>query len=357
MSRLEEDLFRHRFFDMPNPSPVIFDPQRRSRLFDALFSFDDVSTLPSFHINPTKNQVECQVPTGCGDFFRPEDVELNVNGRIVELKARREQKFPDGHSYVVREVGQLMTVPENADIDRLQAELAPNGKLMISAPLLTPASALESPKPDGPVPIKINQQPDNLCSRCRCSASNGDRRPAHWPPFDSVGPTSIVGWFNNQVSRLQDDLFRHRFFDMPNANQVFFDPQRRSRLFDALFSPTDEYATLPEFHTNPTTNQVECQLPTGCGDFFRPEDVVVNVTGRNVEFKARREQKSDDGHSYTVREVRRMVSVPENADVDRLQAEFSPNGKLTISAPLLTPPEAIEPLKSKGPVPIKINRL
>jgi len=165
-----------------------------------------------------------------------------------------------------------------------------------------------------------------------------------------------MGWFDNQVARLQEDLFRHQFFDMPHIPQVFFDPQRRSRLYDALFSADDECATLPAFHTNAKKNQIECQLQTGCGDFFRPEDVEVNVSGRNVEFKARREQKSDDGHSYSVREVRRMVTVPETADIERLRAQLAPNGKLMISAPLLTPPEAIEAPKHAGPVPIKINR-
>ena len=83
----------------------------------------------------------------------------------------------------------------------------------------------------------------------------------------------------------------------------------------------------------------------------------MNVSGRNVEFKARREQKSADGHSYAVREVRRMVTVPETADINGLHAEFAPNGKLMISAPLLTPPKAIEQPKATAPVPIKINRL
>lgn len=166
-----------------------------------------------------------------------------------------------------------------------------------------------------------------------------------------------MGWFDHQMTRLQEDLYRRSFYDMPQATQVFFDPQRRSRLFDALFAPNDDYATMPTFHTNKAKNQIECQVPTGCGDFFRPEDIQVNVSGRNVEFKARREHKSEDGHSYAVREVRRIVTVPEHADVDRLKAELAPNGKLMIAAPLLTPPEAIEAPKPGGPVPLKINRV
>ncbi|XP_003746929.1 uncharacterized protein LOC100902708 [Galendromus occidentalis] len=164
----------------------------------------------------------------------------------------------------------------------------------------------------------------------------------------------LMDWFDNQMARIQDDLAVNRFFDVPHIGRIAFDPHRRSRLFDALFSD-DEPANMElTFHENPNKNQVECQLSTGCGDFFRPEDIQVNVKDRRVEFTARREQKSDDGHNYSVREVRRVFHVPKNADIEKLHAEMRPNGKVMLTAPLLNP-KPIEK-KSDKPVPIKINR-
>ncbi|XP_018496378.1 uncharacterized protein LOC100903573 [Galendromus occidentalis] len=176
-----------------------------------------------------------------------------------------------------------------------------------------------------------------------------------WAPLSSeLEPSlSLISWFDDQMARMQGDLAQNRFFDVPEVGRIDFDPRRRSRLFDALFS-NDAIDTAMKFHENPNKNRVECQVSTGCGDFFRPEDIEVNVKDRNVEFKARREQKSEDGHNYTVREVRRVFSVPENAEVDKLQAEMGPNGKVMLTAPLLKP-KPIEN-KPKGPVPIKINR-
>jgi len=166
--------------------------------------------------------------------------------------------------------------------------------------------------------------------------------------------SSLIGWFDDQLSRMQDDLFRNQFFDMPHLARVPFDPHRRSRLFDAMFA-NDAFDVQPTFHENPNKQQIECQLNTGCGDFFRPEDIEVNVKGRNVEFRARREEKSEDGHNYTVREVRRMFPVPEGADMEKLNAEMGTNGKVLLTAPLTKP--AIEnKQQKKGPVPIKINR-
>lgn len=165
---------------------------------------------------------------------------------------------------------------------------------------------------------------------------------------------SLLGWFDDQVDRLQEDLHTHRFFGIPQAARLAFDPQRRSRLFDALFDEDVASSMQPQFNLNSVRNQVECQISTGCGDFFRPEDIEVNITGRTVEFKARREEKADDNQSYSVREVRRILTIPETADIERLQAEMGPHGKLVLTAPLIKP--AIENKPQNGLIPIKINR-
>ncbi|XP_003746932.1 uncharacterized protein LOC100903141 [Galendromus occidentalis] len=187
------------------------------------------------------------------------------------------------------------------------------------------------------------------------SCCQRDHPLAMWAPSSSeLQPSlTLMSWFDDQLSRMQGDLIQNRFFDCPEVGRIDFGPRRRSRLFDALFS-NDAIDTEMKFHENPNKNQVECQLSTGCGNFFRPEDIELNLKDRNLEFKARREEKSEDGHSYTIREVRRVVPVPETAEIEKLHAEMGPNGKVMLSAPLLKP----KPLenKAKTPVPIKINR-
>jgi len=190
---------------------------------------------------------------------------------------------------------------------------------------------------------------DAGCTHCGHSDGN---RPRAVMPFG--GTSSLWSWFDNHIARMEDDLVRNRTLfpteAFPQINSMF-DPQRRQRLFDALFTPAD--VTTPQFLENKTNNLLECELNTGCGDFFKPEDVEVNINGRNVEFRARREEKSDDGSSYSVREVRRLFTVPETADAERIEAQLAPNGKLMLTAPLNAP--AIE-YRRDGPIPIKINR-
>ena len=164
----------------------------------------------------------------------------------------------------------------------------------------------------------------------------------------------MLDWFDEQVARLQRSLHQNDFFNDPAVAGIDFDPGRRSRLFDALFADNDVSGLELGFHENPSEDRVECQISTGCGDFFRPEDITLNVEGRRVEFIARREQKSEDGKNYTVREVRRVFVVPENADADKLNAEITVNGKVLITAPLLNPkPKEKSP---NDPVPLKINK-
>ena len=180
------------------------------------------------------------------------------------------------------------------------------------------------------------------------------RQISPWTPAGGDFPTSLplMDWFDNQIARIQDDLAVNRFFDVPQLGRLAFDPYKRARLFVALFADDESKPSQLKFHENPNKNQVECQLSTGCGDFFRPEDIQLNVKDRQVEFTARREQKSEDGHNYSVREVRRVFTVPENADMDKLHAEMNANGKIMLTAPLLKPIDK----KSDKPTAIKINR-
>lgn len=182
----------------------------------------------------------------------------------------------------------------------------------------------------------------NSCDQCGVYA-----------PYISSESLGLWNWFDEHLGRMENDLTRNRtLFPAELVSGITFNPERRQRLFDALCSPQD--GTAPQFVENKGNHSLECHVNTGCGDFFRPEDVQVNINGRNVEFHAKREEKSDDGTSFTVRQVKRVFSVPETADAEKLEAHFTPHGKLVVTAPLLVP--AVEEKKNNGLVPVKINR-
>ncbi|OQR76519.1 hypothetical protein BIW11_00580 [Tropilaelaps mercedesae] len=182
---------------------------------------------------------------------------------------------------------------------------------------------------------------------------NRDRPIDYWPDRDR-----LFDWFEDHMRRIEDDFARNRSSLLPldsTYRSSFFAPDRRRRLFETWLR--DEFE--PRVVENHSENAIEYHIPTGAGDFFKPDDLEVNVRGRDVEVRARREEKSDDGSSYALREVRRVVRVPEGVDVDRVAAEMRHNGKLIVKAPMERPPleNRNDNNQSSTVVPIKVNRV
>lgn len=143
---------------------------------------------------------------------------------------------------------------------------------------------------------------------------------------------------------------------------------------------------------------MECLLNVARG--FKPENIEVNVKGRQVEMKARQEDSSEDGTNYSFREVsdpfsvecfieanfmltgslvegiiqrqhnlpkldliqlffvmiyqvRRTFTMPNSADVDNLTASMEPGGRFVLRAPLLKDARS----DHDGVVPIQVNRI
>ncbi|XP_018496751.1 heat shock protein Hsp-16.2-like [Galendromus occidentalis] len=167
----------------------------------------------------------------------------------------------------------------------------------------------------------------------------------------------LFDWFEEHMRRIEDDFARNRSSLMPFEKTAVsvFDPLRRRRVFDTLFHDSDDF--VPRVVENRTDNALEYHIPTGAGNSFKPEDLQVNVRGRDIEVKARREEKSDDGNAYALREVRRVVRVPEGVDVDKVAAEMRHNGKIIVKAPMSQPALTDTRDHYRSTVPLRVNRV
>jgi len=81
---------------------------------------------------------------------------------------------------------------------------------------------------------------------------------------------------------------------------------------------------------------------------FKPEEIQVKTENRQLCVHAKHEEKGDGTQVY--REYQRFFLLPENLEPDRLSSVLSPEGVLTIEAPM----PAIEAPKEKSEVLIPI---
>ncbi|VDL78362.1 unnamed protein product [Nippostrongylus brasiliensis] len=70
--------------------------------------------------------------------FKPEELKVNLDGRVLVVEGRQQQK--DDKSFMSRSFIRSWCLPEEVDLNGLKTELTNDGKLVIEAPKNPPAS-------------------------------------------------------------------------------------------------------------------------------------------------------------------------------------------------------------------------
>jgi len=106
----------------------------------------------------------------------------------------------------------------------------------------------------------------------------------------------------------------------------------------------------PDTYCSTSSAQVECDnrgfIVQVDVKLFRPEDLLVKVTGDFVEVQGRHEEKKRDGPGVITRQFNRRYRIPEGVDSLALESAVSPEGILVISAPLLQDKDRTSPTPS-----------
>lgn len=83
---------------------------------------------------------------------------------------------------------------------------------------------------------------------------------------------------------------------------------------------------------------------------FSPEELVVKTKDGVVEISGKHEERKDE-HGFVSRSFTRKYTLPPSADVEKVNSALSPEGVLTVEAPLIKP--AIE--HSETTIPVNVE--
>jgi len=67
--------------------------------------------------------------------FKPENVNVNLNGRLLTIKAHMDHTSEDGSQRIKQEISREYTLPDNLELDKLRSLFSEDGMLRIEAPL------------------------------------------------------------------------------------------------------------------------------------------------------------------------------------------------------------------------------
>lgn len=151
---------------------------------------------------------------------------------------------------------------------------------------------------------------------------------------------------DRQFARLERDMnAAFRDFGFPSARiRSFFEPPPSAPSLTNRVFPTIEAQTSPA--SEPGKPGKYC-LRIDLGEGFTPEDIKVNLKDRMLTIHAKLEKKSEEGRLY--QEVTRSFALPENINPEEVKSLLTPEGILTIEAPL---PEVEAPQPKEIPISI-----
>jgi len=325
--------------------------------------------------------------------WEPSEIELVVtaDGKQLMVSGEKEEetKNDEGESYDLRRFKQTIDLPDGLDEEEISSALSKEGKLMITAPYLSPPQQ------------EVKQQQQNIAVQQeeKKSAAAGGRQlllrqdskiEKSWnrifddffsPVFESSGLHSndefwsdssaaltkhrnhisqtmnnaIAKRFNfHQESRLEnwDQVFDEFFFPMFQTNR-FFHSNRGAA--GGMFSSTAACENASSNATSAVSKKDGASFETEYNLLgYKPSDIKVQVTDGvlTVEAMQEQEEKAEGSSFYKMKQFRRAITVPQNVDVDKLTSSLGEDGKLLITAPLL----ALEAPQGRKEVQIAVGR-
>ena len=127
---------------------------------------------------------------------------------------------------------------------------------------------------------------------------------------------------------------------VPQANRDYFRPWRNLQS-----AAQDAGSTIKEDKDNFQVN-LDVQ-------HFAPEEISVKTVDGYLIIEAKHEERQDE-HGFISRSFTRRYKLPDGIEEDAVTSKLSSDGVLSISAPLKTPPKALNervvPIIQTGPV-------
>ena len=266
------------------------------------------------------------------DYYRPEDLDVKVEGNSIIITAKQEIQEQGGTRTRVFE--QKFSLPSGVKAELVKSSLTREGVLMITAPkgnVAAKQSYTES------VENKMDKvlDPNSWEEDDRRRASNFDSA------FNDMRKGSA---FDSALSSTRQgssmfDSSRPSIFDRDTSGSLF-DRDERS-----LFAANSEQNGISRVQYDDDSYKILVNVEN-----YNPEELVIKTVDNTVIVEAKHEEKTPEGRSYSTQSFNQSFTLPRGVNPESVTSALSKEGVLTITAPL---PKAVKSSNSERLVPIK----
>ncbi|KAK5972625.1 SHSP domain-containing protein [Trichostrongylus colubriformis] len=117
------------------------------------------------------------------------------------------------------------------------------------------------------------------------------------------------------------------------VEEAMRDFRHMERMVFAPLSRVVPCETVSEASTTEMVNDASKFAVTIDVSKFKPENLKVNIDGRQLTIEGKEERNEDN--SYSMKSFVRQWMLPENVDLNAIRSSLSDNGRLSIEAPKL----------------------
>lgn len=263
--------------------------------------------------------------------FRPEELNVKIDGRMLIVKGDRQVKV--GNATESKQFNRELTLPEFVDVKTLQSYLADDGQLTMEAPVLMDRVYNDS------VPSAIT------------TSSSTFRQSSPGRVVDttfSAGRQPVsLGLGNNQSNSYSSSFRQESSSSSNNNNNTGASTYHRNSPLRDQYSSASSASTLignqppitfstitsrPEFASTDRNDGAKNVTYKFNLSEFAPEDIAIQVNDTMLKVSALLQERDGRGSSH--REFKREIGLPDGAEAKRLTNTLSADGILTIQIPV-----------------------
>merc|ERR1711976_223302 len=270
--------------------------------------------LPEPVIRNDKDKFEIKIDVS---EYSPNDLDVKVENNNLVICAKQESRDQSG-TIRSRVFEQKFSLPAGIVTDSVKSNLSREGVLVITADReTTDTSRALYTKLDKDADTRSLQ---NKMDRVLTPSSWDTRRES---AFDDVRRDSLSD--EKRIMSAFDDLRR----DSTKSSSLF----DRSLLDDkSIFASNSEQSGISQVEYDDKDYKILVNV-----DKYTPEELVIKTVDNTVVVEAKHKEKTSDGRSYSTQSFSQSFTLPRGVDPDSVKSSLSPQGVLTISAPIDKP--------------------